>query len=286
MKRGILLVANQQSQDICANLIYSIRNSGCQLPIRIIHFGGRPISSPYILSQAEYLLFENFPEEAREFILKLRRTITSCPQAFLYRFLGWFMDWDEFIYSDNDIVALCNWEELFGYLDGYQLVHADEEYTTKGRFNYKEPEAVDVFFGNGALETAFTAGHLVVKADKQMLGDIDRALIWFAEHQNIPLKHDQSLLHIASLLGNWRMLNLCKDRGWLSSWAGDYRNTLEIIQKVQQGGGKISHLHYSGGTPDGSLPIQDLLFSADDTKARLEKIFLVALKGLSGYAAV
>ena len=41
--RGIYLVANRFSSDLCHNLIYSIRETGCQLPIRIIPFGGEPL---------------------------------------------------------------------------------------------------------------------------------------------------------------------------------------------------------------------------------------------------
>jgi hypothetical protein len=32
--------------------------------------------------------------------------------GFFTAFLAWFTDWDEIIYSDNDIVALMNWERL------------------------------------------------------------------------------------------------------------------------------------------------------------------------------
>ena len=136
MKRGIYLVANRKSEEMCENLIHSIRASGCTLPIRLIHFGGKDIRAPYILSQAEFLYYDDFPAEAKQIIADLRSVLTECPLGFLYRYLAWFGDWDEFIYSDNDIVALTNWENLFDYLDDNDLVHADEEYTTKGCFNF------------------------------------------------------------------------------------------------------------------------------------------------------
>jgi len=283
MNRGIYLVANLKSQTMCKNLIYSIRAGGCSLPIRVIHFGGKEIQSPYILNQVELLHYEDFPAEAKQFILNLRSVLTDCPLGFLYRYLAWFSDWDEFIYSDNDIVALCNWSDMFTYLESYDLVHADEEYTTKGMFNYHKPLLVTELFGKCALESAITAGHIVVKRNNKMIQDINNALDWFKKHPDIPQKHDQALMHIASLIGNWKLLNLCKSQNWLSSWAGDYKNSLQLIQLIQNKNAKISHLHYSGGTPQGNLAIQDFLFSKDDDQSRLIKLSLVSLRFLSGF---
>lgn len=283
MKRGIYLVANLKSQKMCKNLIYSIRSGGCTLPIRLIHFGGKEIQSSYIISQVELIRYESFPAEAKQFIVNLRSVLTDCPLGFLYRYLAWFSDWDEFIYSDNDIVALCNWTDMFDYLEGYDLVHADEEYTTKGRFNYKEPLMIDEIFGEFALESAITAGHIVVRRNNKMITDIFNALEWFKQNPQIPQKHDQALLHIASLLGNWKLLNLCKSKNWLSSWAGDYKNSLQLIQLIQNKNTKISHLHYSGGTPQGDLAIQDFLFATENDKERLTKLALIGIMSLSGF---
>jgi hypothetical protein len=284
MKRGIYLVANKQSQSMCENLIYSIRSSGCNLPIRIIHFGGKEIRSAYVASQAELVYYESFSAEAKDFIINLRSVLTDCPLGFIYRYLAWFSDWDEFIYADNDIVALCNWEILFDYLVFYDLVHADEEYKTQGAFNYNKPESLRAIFGEASLESAITAGHIVVKRNIKMIEDINHAVKWFREHSDIPQKHDQSLLHIAALLGSWNNLNLCKHpHNWLSSWAGDYRNTLHLIQSTQDNGRKISHIHYSGGSPRGNLAIQELLLSADSNKARLTKLTFTGIKFLSKY---
>lgn len=284
MKRGIYLVANFKSQEMCANLIYSIRESGCTLPIRVIHFGGKEIISLYILKQAELVRYEQFTEEAKQFIAILRSVITECPLGFLYRFLGFFLDWDEFIYSDNDIVALCNWDEMFAYLNENDLVHADEEYTTKGRFNYNQPDQVKALFGESALETAITAGHIIVRRSDKMITDIKEAVNWFKEHPAIPKKHDQSLLHIASLLGNWKVLNLCRPPyNWISSWSGDYKNSLQLIHEIQCKGNKISHIHYSGYPPTGNQAIQELLFSAKNNKNRLIKLSLIGLRDLSGF---
>jgi hypothetical protein len=284
MKRGIYLVANKRSQDMCENLIYSIRVSGCNLPIRLIHFGGEETHSTYIRSQVEFLRYENFSTEAKEFIVNLRSVLTDCPLGYLYRFLCWFSDWDEFIYADNDIVALCNWEILLDHLAGYDLVHADEEYITKGIFNYDRPELLQEIFGDFVLESAITAGHIAVKRSAKMVDDINNAINWFKQNPHIPKKHDQSLLHIAALLGNWHNLNLCKPpHNWLSSWAGDYKNSLQLIQAIQKNDTKISHLHYSGSTPKGHLAIQELLFSASSDGARIAKLMLAGSKFLSGY---
>lgn len=284
MKRGIYLVANFKSQELCENLVFSIRSGGCNLPIRLIHFGGKVVSSPYILRHVEILYYENFSKEAKSFITNIRTVLTDCPLAYLYRYLAWFSDWDEFIYSDNDVVALINWENLFAYLKDNDLVHADEEYTTKGRFNYQKPELVEAIFGEGALDSAITAGHMVVRRNPQMLEDIACAVNWFKENPDIPKKHDQTLLHIASLVGKWKVLNLCKPpNNWLSSWAGDYKNSLQVIQNIQTKNTKISHLHYSGGNPQGDLPIHDLLFSVFSVKKRLSFLLFTCLRLLSGY---
>jgi len=284
MKKGIYLVANKKSESLCENLVYSIRESGCRLPIRLIHFGGVEVTSPYLLEQVELQRFHEFPEDARQFILNLRSVLTDCPLGYLYRYLAWFSDWDEFIYSDNDIVALDNWDKLFSYLPGYDLVHADEEYTTRGKYNYDKPESVTDLFGPNALESAITAGHIVVRRGNKMVDDINNAVEWFKANPHIPKKHDQSLMHIASLLGKWSMLNLCKPpHNWLSSWAGDYKNALQLIHKIQLGGKNISHIHYSGSTPKGNMPIEDLLLSVYSPNERLKFLSYISFRFFSQY---
>jgi hypothetical protein len=80
------------------------------------------------------------------------------------------------------------------------------------------------------------------------------------------------------------MLNLCKPpHNWLSSWAGDYVNSHQIIQMIQSSNTNISHIHYSGGKPKGNLAIEDLLFAKDDTRKRLTKLYYISIKSLSGY---
>lgn len=301
MKKGIVLVANLKSQMYCENLIYSIRKSGCRLPIRLIHFGGKAINSKYILDEVEYLTMDDFSEEAKAFVYNLKSVLTDCPMGFLYRFLAWFLDWDEFIYSDNDIVALMNWEHLFEFTEGYDLVHADEEYTTFGIYNYLEPQKVEAIFGKDSLNIAITVGHMLVKKNGKMINDMNAAVDWFNQNPAIPIKHDQTLLQIAALLGDWKLLNLCKPPyNWLSTWSGDYKNNLDLIQALQGCEEQktvsfkawyansseetkeqynqqsliqpekviISHLHYSGRGKLGSEPIDELIFSSQTNKNR------------------
>src|SRR5947208_166529 len=234
--KGIYLVANLKSQDLCANLIYSIRSSGCKLPIRLIPFGGPPVRSNEILKEVKIVNVSDFGDEANSFISELSDLLTECPRGYLYRFLGWFGDWDEFIYSDNDIVALTNWNRFFDYLPGNDLVHADEEYKTQGHFNYDQPVKVEQCFGPGSLLSAMTAGHFAARRGAKHIDDLRKAIAWFRENPEVPKKHDQALLHIASLIGGWKMLNLCRPADdWLSSWVGDYKNPLELVQAMQAG---------------------------------------------------
>ncbi|AWG22200.1 hypothetical protein FFWV33_12085 [Flavobacterium faecale] len=313
MKKGIVIVANLKSQDYAENLIYSIRGSGCSLPIRLIHFGGKAVNSKYILDEVEFLTIDDFSTEAKAFINNLRTVLTDCPMGFLYRFLAWFSDWDEFIYTDNDIVALMDWERLFEFSENYDLVHADEEYTTQGIYNYIQPDKVETIFGKDSLSSAITAGHMVVKKSSKMIVDMNTAVAWFKEQPEIPRKHDQSLLHIAALLGNWRILNLCKfPHNWLSTWSGDYKNSLDLIHAIQGGYEQktasfakweakiasenntiiykdsveknmnipISHLHFSGRGRIGAEGVDELMFSSLTDKNRMMRLFKIQLADL------
>lgn len=290
IKRGIYLVANLKSELFCENLISSIRRSGCTLPIRLIHFGGEPVRSGYILGEVEPVDLKKLPEQAYDLIAQLQQVLTDCPRGFLLRFLSWFGDWDEFIYSDNDIVALCNWEILFNYLSDHDLVHADREYMTQGKFNYIEPDVVTSTFGPESLNSAFTAGHFAVRRDPRFIDDLYKAIEWFRANPSVAKKHDQSLLHIASLIGKWDLINLCKPPyNWLSSWAGDYSNGLSLIHALQIGNmlekrSNISHIHYSGRTPSGTQPIDEFLFSYSGQKFRLRSLIMNGSMELSGIA--
>lgn len=256
------------------------------MPVRLIHFGGKKINLSSIRQQVEFLHAEDFLPNAQSFLKELRTILTDCPIGYLYRFLPLFGDWDEFLYSDNDIVALMNWEKLFDFLPGYDLVHADEEYTTKGIYNHDRPEKIQQLFGEHALEEAITAGHFVAKKSDKLITDIEKAIGWCKQNEGIVKKHDQALLHIAILLGNWNVLNLCKPpNDWLSSWAGDYKNSLELIQKINNSKQNpiLSHLHFSGRNPEGVMAIDDLIFSHIHEDSRLQNIMKAGAKKYAGY---
>jgi hypothetical protein len=111
-------------------------------------------------------------------------------------------------------------------LPGHDLVHADEEYATGGKFNYEQPDKIEEVFGRGALLSAMTSGHFLARHDLKLVEDMRKTVGWIRKNPSIlNAGHDQSFLNVASLVGNWKMLNLCKPpHNWLSSWAGDYQN--------------------------------------------------------------
>ena len=148
-----------------------------------------------------------------------------------------------------------NWEEMFDYLDQYEFVHADEEFTTKGRFNMRQPDRFEELMGPGTLELAITAGHFLCRPKPAHRADLLAGLAWMEAHPEVPIWHDQALIHVTVGLAKWPALNLCKPpQNWASSWAGDYKNSLEIIRTIQTGRRPISHLHYSGGIASGTNP--------------------------------
>ncbi len=282
----IYTVANKASQEEFANLVFSIRGSGCSLDIILIPFGGEPIVDPGLLAQVKVLPVSSFPPEGIEFLAELG-SVLRCNPGFLRRFLAFFGPYQKFIYTDNDIVALSNWEYFIQKLDFFDLVHADEEYTTCGRFNFRDPRALELDFGNHALESAITAGHFAARKSDLFVDSFPAALSWIKEHADSCFLHDQTLMHVASLLGGWRCLNLCKPpHSWLSSWSGDYLGSLDIIQKVQHGN-RISHLHFSGG-PIGAheQPIDELLLSCLTARQRLLKYLVCSTKSLLGWNSI
>lgn len=282
----VYLVANERSRRDFLNLVYSIIQSGCKLPIFLIPFGGAPIPHNYLPSGVKILVETSFPREATAFIDRLS-TILACPRGFLLRFLPFFGAYERFIYSDNDVVALCNWEEFIEKLDHHDLVHADEEYTTGSRYNFLDPSFPESLYGEGFHASAITAGHFAAKRSIKIIPSLNQALDWMVANQTVCRMHDQTLLQLASYLGKLQTLNLCKPpHGWLSSWSGDYQNTLEILHLLQQGK-RISHLHYSGGQTGAFRdPIDELLLSSLRPRARLLLLLRGSFLSLSGLNAV
>jgi hypothetical protein len=284
---AIYLVANQRTERDCANLVHSIRASGCELDIVVIPFDDDGLRDPRLLREVRVMPPQEFPAEGQKFVDAVRGVLSYCPQGFLRRFLAFYGPYERFIYSDNDIVALCDWTELLQYLDKHDLVHADEEYKTAGRFNFRLPVACDESFGPGSLERAITAGHFAAKRLPVFPESMIRALEWMRDHADACYLQDQTMMHIAAIMGNWNCLNLCKGpHNWLSSWAGDYANTLGLLQKVRAGG-RISHLHYSGSSTTELInPIDELLMSNLAPRRRLRESTRAGLRELAGINAV
>ena len=150
-RQGIYLVANRQSAAQCNNLIASIRRCGCRLPIRVIPYDGSPAVLDAGWDGVEQLSMGDFPAEGLAFLKELQARISQCNPGHLRRFLCWFGEFDEFLYSDNDVVALMNWEDLFPYLENHDVVHADYEFTTGGKYNLRQPRGFEELMGQGSL---------------------------------------------------------------------------------------------------------------------------------------
>jgi len=103
----------------------------------------------------------------------------------------------------------------------------------------------------------------------------------------VPMWHDQTLMHVTLVLAQWRVLNLCKQPyGFASSWAGDYKNVLDLIRTLQVERRPISHLHYSGGIATGTEPIGELLLTSLPAKERNRKLLRALLWQASGLRAI
>jgi hypothetical protein len=229
---------------------------------------------------------EDFPAEGQAFAAELRRRLPQCSPGLLQRFLCWFGEFDEFLYSDNDIVALMNWEELFPFLAEYELVHADEEYRTRGRFNLRQPERFEELLGPGTLEQAITAGHFLCRRSARQVGDLLAAVGWMEAHPEIPKWHDQALMHVTLALAKWPALNLCKPpHNWGSSWVGDYGNSFDVLRTVSAKHRPVSHLHFSGGSPTGTAPVDDLLYANLPSGERNRYLLRALLSEASGVGA-
>ena len=283
--RGIYLVANRNSSAHCHNLIYSIRQCGCKLPIRILPYGGEPLRLKGSFEDVGLVHPNDFSAEARAFVAELSRRM-RCSPGLLQRFLCWFGEFDEFLYSDNDIVALMNWEELFPFLDNYELVHADLEYLTEGVFNAQRPKRFEELLGPGALEQAITCGHFLCRPSPRHTADLLAALSWMEANPEVPKWHDQAILHVTVILGRWRVLNLCKPpHNWASSWAGDYKSSFDVLRTITSGHKRMSHIHYSGVIASGTAPVDELLFASLPVAKRNRQLLRALLYEASGVSA-
>ena len=272
-RRGIYLVANRRSQEEANNLIASIRRCGCSLPIHVIPFDERPAILDRQWEDVVSLSLADFPAQGIAFFNELKTRHRGCNPGLLRRFLAWFGEFDDFLYSDNDVVALMNWEDLFPWLEGRDLVHADCEFTTAGKFNLRDPRKFEELMGHGSLEAAMTSGHFLCRRSPRHPADLLQGLSWMESHRDLLIWQDQVLLHVTLLVAHWQVLNLCKlPHNWASSWAGDYRDVLELVRTIQVDHKPISHMHYSGGLGSGTRPIDELLWSNLPLKQRNRKL--------------
>ena len=286
-RRGIYLVANRRSQAECNNLIDSIRRCGCRLPIRVLPFDAAPPALANRWDDVARLSLADFPPEGLAFLKEIETRHGRCHPGLLRRFLCWFGDFDEFLYSDNDVVALMNWEELFPFLEGQDVVHADREFATGGRFNLRDPRRFEELMGPGSLQAALTSGHFLVRRSPRHPADLLAGLSWMEAHRDLLIWQDQVLLHVTLLLAHWRVLNLCKPpHRWASSWAGDYNDVLDLVRTIQVEGRRISHIHYSGGLGSGTRPIDALLWSSLTPQERNRKLLWALSRQALGVDAV
>ncbi len=286
-RRGIYLVANRRSQAQCNNLIDSIRRCGCRLPIRVLPFDASPVALRKRWDDVERLSMADFPAAGLAFIEELTNRHRGCHPGLLRRFLCWFGEFDEFLYSDNDVVALMNWEELFPFLEGHDVVHADREFATGGKFNLRQPRRFEELMGAGSLDAALTSGHFLVRKSSRHAADLLAGLSWMEAHSDLLIPQDQTLLHVTLLLARWRVLNLCRPpHNWASSWAGDYKDVLELVRAIQVERRPISHIHYSGGLGRGAQPIDELLRSSLPLNERNRKLWCALSRQALGIDAM
>jgi hypothetical protein len=282
MSRGIYLVANRRSERQAANLVHTLRQSGCALPIALIPYDDDLPRHPALLAETTPMPVESFPAEGRAILDEIRRLWPRTSAGLLRRFLAFYGPYDEFIYTDNDIVALGDWAPYFEPLPDYDLVHADQEFQTGGRYNYRDPAALQREFGDDALESALTAGHFAARKRPDMTELFRRAIAWIERHPEIAMPHDQAFLHLAILLGQLRTLNFCRPpHDWPSTWAADYSNTLAVTQRAQ-GPGRLLHLHYSGGTSNGYAAVEDFCYADCSNAGRMRHLVRAALVHGSG----
>lgn len=259
--RGIYLVANKPSEQLCKNLVYTIRRTGCRLPIAVIPYDGRALTDPDLLAETRILPPSGFPSHSRDRVRDLAARLDACPEGFLRRFLALDGPFDEFIYADNDIVAISNWEPLLDHLQDNDIVHQDMEWTTDGRFNFTDPSPVRSEFGREAMLHAMNGGFFAMAKSTPLADLIPRALDWMEQHRGAIKMHDQTLLHIALLLGDLRVTNLCRPpHNYAGPWAGDYGNLFDLIATITSGKPTL-HLHYAGGCIDRHGPMGELLAS-------------------------
>jgi len=282
-KRGIYLVANEVSSSLCHNLIFTIRQCGSTLPIRIIPYGGKLLQIDPKFKDVKLLRVEDFPVEGQNFIADLWKRMPQCNPGLLNRFLSWFGEFDEFIYSDNDIVALMNWDNLFSFLADGDLVHADTEYATDGKYTVYQPRRLEQLLEVGALDCCINAGFFLCRRNPRHIGDLLAALELMEANPEMPKWHDQALLSIALAIGKWPEVNLCRPpHNWARTAANSYEPMFELFRTIQVDRQPIAFIHYSGTVPTGIRSVEELIFSDRSPEERNAKLLWGLTHKVSG----
>ena len=281
MTRGIYLVANRRCEREAAQLVFSLRRAGCALPIALIPFDDDPPVHPRLRSETTYLRLADFPEESRALLGRIAELWPASRAGLFRRLLAWWGPFDQFIYSDNDILALADWSPFFDRLGDNDFLHADMEYTTQGVYAYKKPEAVREKFGPAALDSLLTTGHYASRKKPEITAALAAAVPWLRANPGVAHEVDGAFIHLAVLVGGLRVRNLCRAPDhWPSPWAGDYRNALDVVQAAQRG--PLLQLHYSGWNPDGYDAREELYFSEDTNVQRMRRHVRAAFMHWSG----
>ena len=281
MTRGIYLVTNRRSEREAAHLVFTLRQAGCTLPIALIPYDDNPPIHPRLRTETTFLNVADFPAEGRALLGQIAELWPASRAGLFRRLLAWWGPYDQFIYSDNDIVALADWSLFFARLDDNDFLHADGEYQTGGTFAYKKPQIVKEKFGPAALDSLLTTGHYVSRKRPEIAAALAATVAWLRANPGVAHEVDGAFIHLAILVGGLRIRNLCRAPDhWPSPWAGSYRNALEVIHAVQRG--RLLQLHYSGGDPDGYFASEEIYFSEDTTGQRLWRHIRVALAHWTG----
>jgi hypothetical protein len=282
MTRGIYLVANRRAEREAAHLVFTLRRAGCTLPLALIPYDDDPPVHPRLRAEAEFLSVADFPEEGRELLGQIAQLWPGCRQGLFRRLLAWWGPFDEFIYSDNDIVALADWSLFLDRLGDNDFLHADGEHGTGGVYAYRRPEAVREKFGPAALDSLFTTGHYASRKTPAITAALAATVPWLRAHPGVAHEVDGAFLHLAVLIGGLRIRNLCRAPDhWPSPWAGDYRNALELVQ-LSQSGRRLFQVHFSGWSPDGYHASEELFFSEDTSAQRMRRHVRAAFAHWSG----
>jgi hypothetical protein len=282
MTRGIYLVTNRRSEREAAHLVFTLRQAGCTLPMALIPYDDDLPVHPRLRKETTFLKVSDFPGEGRALLGQIAELWPASRTGLFRRLLAWWGPFDEFIYSDNDIVALADWSLFLDRLGGNDFLHADEEYVTGGVYAYKKPEAVREKFGAAALDSLFTTGFYASRKKPEITAALAATAPWLCANPGVAHEVDGAFLHLAVLVGGLRIRNLCRAPDhWPSPWAGDYRNALELVQ-LSQAGKPLFQLHFSGWNPDGYRASEDIYFSEDTNAQRMRRHIRAAFARWSG----